>query len=270
MGAVSIGPLAIPLARLLLLASIAGMLALGAWWGRRRQLELEQPLWHAVLIGFSAARLGYVLPRWDYFGAQPLEILVFWRGGYAPWIGIGAAMLFATLRARSARLRRPLLTLLAGTVLVWAGASWIGGALQKGGPALPELTLETLEREPVALGSYRGQPTVVNLWASWCPPCRREMPLLARAQQDNPDVHFVFANQGEQADQVRGFLASQQLQLDNVLLDPFSKVGQASGSRALPTTLFYDAEGRLVDSHLGEVSAPRLTDYLDALGAGGN
>ena len=111
---------------------------------------------------------------------------------------------------------------------------------------------------PVSLHALGGQPMVVNLWATWCPPCRREMPTLQQAQQDNPAVTFVFANQGEAAETITAYLQQQPLQLDNVLVDSFSALSEAVGSRGLPTTLFFDAEGRLLDSHVGELSAASL------------
>src|SRR3546814_12089073 len=80
------------------------------------------------------------------------------------------------------------------------------------------------------------------------------MPVLAKAQEERGDVTFVFVNQGESESEIRDYLRESHLQLSNVLLDPFSSVMQESGSRGLPTTLFFDADGRLVDTHMGELS----------------
>src|SRR5690606_40886240 len=66
------------------------------------------------------------------------------------------------------------------------------------------LALTKLEGGEVRLPTFIGQPTVVNLWATWCPPCRREMPVLRDAQQRYPDIAFIFANQGESAEQEIG------------------------------------------------------------------
>jgi thiol-disulfide isomerase/thioredoxin len=99
---------------------------------------------------------------------------------------------------------------------------------------------------------------VVNLWASWCGPCRQEMPVLAQAQRQQPHIAFVFVNQGETADVVRRYLAGSGLALKEVLLDPASSVGAAVASRGLPTTLFYDAQGRQVDAHFGVLNAAAL------------
>ena len=104
---------------------------------------------------------------------------------------------------------------------------------------------------------------VVNLWASWCPPCIREMPVLEQAQKDNPDITFVFVNQGEQHETIVHFLNQHNLTLNNVLTDTRSGLGRTTGSQALPTSLFYDAQGRQVNAHLGELSAASLAHNLE-------
>lgn len=90
------------------------------------------------------------------------------------------------------------------------------------------------------------------------------MPVLSAAQAEHENVHFVFANQSESAEAVRRFLMTQRLLIKNVLLDKglLATEYQAPG---LPTTLFFDREGRLQRVHMGELSAPRLADYLSAI-----
>jgi thiol-disulfide isomerase/thioredoxin len=108
----------------------------------------------------------------------------------------------------------------------------------------------------------RGRPLVVNLWASWCGPCRAEMPTLAAAQQREPGVGFLFVNQGESASAVRAYLVDQDLPLREVLLDSGSRLGAAVGSRGLPTTLFYDARGKRIGAHFGVLNAAALQSRL--------
>jgi thiol-disulfide isomerase/thioredoxin len=134
--------------------------------------------------------------------------------------------------------------------------------MQQSAVKLPTTALGTLEGGTTTLQAMAGKPMVLNLWATWCPPCRREMPVLARAQAGRQDVTFVFANQGESEALVREYLGDSDLELDNVLLDPFSTVMRDSGSRGLPTTLFFNADGRLVDTHIGELTDAGLAAKL--------
>jgi thiol-disulfide isomerase/thioredoxin len=191
-------------------------------------------------------------------------------GGFTPWVGVLAASIVAVWRGwRQATLKVPLLIgLLAGT-LTWMVSLAV---LRLGeGPTLSgldEISFTTLQDKPQTLvGLAQGKPLVVNLWATWCPPCRREMPVLAAAQLQISGVGFVFANQGEYAPTVQKYLATSQLNLANVLLDPGKKLGQQLGSMALPTTLFFDASGRLVDTHVGALSPASLASKLDKLQA---
>src|SRR3546814_20828824 len=80
-------------------------------------------------------------------------------------------------------------------LVVWNTTLQLAGAAA--GQAPPEISLEQLEGPPIALAANSGKPRVVNLWATWCPPCRREMPVLAEAARDAEDVEFLFVNQGE-------------------------------------------------------------------------
>ena len=134
------------------------------------------------------------------------------------------------------------------------------------GQELPALGFASLEGRTVQLAEFKGKPTVVNLWATWCPPCVREMPVLQKAQADHPGVNFVFVNQGESADKVAAWLVARKLSLRNVLLDGQGQIGAAFKQRALPTTLFFNAKGQLVSMRVGELSAATLTERLQAVG----
>ena len=116
----------------------------------------------------------------------------------------------------------------------------------------------------MSLRRYAGRPLVVNLWATWCPPCRREMPVLIAAQTRYPNVQFLFVNQGETPQMVAGFTGASGLDLGQVVFDGEGALAKSIGSGALPTTLFYDADGRLVAHHLGELSAASLDHALEA------
>ena len=91
------------------------------------------------------------------------------------------------------------------------------------------------------------------------------MPVLERAQRATPGVAFVFANQGESAETVKAYLAAESLVLKNMLLDPSGSVAAAASAPGLPTTLFFDATGQLVDRRMGELSPATLAQRLERL-----
>jgi len=147
---------------------------------------------------------------------------------------------------------------------------WIAGSIAlvmqpAGRSTLPDAALAGFDGSSASLQRFAGKPTVVNLWATWCPPCRREMPVLEKAQADHPDLNIVFVNQGESAGTVQGFLQAMGLDLDNVMLDPKGATGIHFEQRALPMTLFFDASGTLVSSRIGELSHATLQERIDEL-----
>ena len=264
---VNLGPLALPVNTLLLLA--AGLVAAGVGHllGRRRQIGIVQTLSDMLVAGLLVARLAFVIVWFEVYRAAPLTMIDIRDGGFLVWPGVAAALGVAVWRSwRQPDLRKPLFAGLAAGALAWSVAYGALRTTEK--PRLPTMTLTSLAGTPTTLSALAdGKPMVVNLWASWCPPCRREMPVLAAAQQRETDVRFVFVNQGEAAATAQHYLGAGRLDLKNVLLDPDATLGQVAGSGALPTTLFYDADGRLIDTHLGELSAASLASKLNALRA---
>lgn len=130
---------------------------------------------------------------------------------------------------------------------------------------LPTLTLKSLDGQPFALGSLKGRPVVLNAWASWCGPCRREMPMLLDAARANPGVTFVFVNQGEGPEAVRVYERETRLSLPLVLLDVNTQLADLLSFPGLPTTFVFDRAGRLVAKHLGQLEAHQLEAYLKGL-----
>lgn len=263
----NLGPLSIQASHVFLITSLVIATAVGHWAGRRDKVRIGALLVDMLVVGLVAARIAFVAMWFDLYSAAPLSIIDIRDGGFSPMAGIGAALGYGGFRAyRHPALRNPL----AAGVLAGSFA-W----LMSGAPALlgmsedktvPAVTLTTLEGKPVVLNELAtGRPMVVNLWATWCPPCRREMPVLAAAQQRDTGITFVFANQREDAAPVIDFLRDDALMLDNVLLDDTGAAGRAVGSSGMPTTLFYDAKGNLVDAHMGPVSPASLEAKLVAL-----
>jgi thiol-disulfide isomerase/thioredoxin len=213
------------------------------------------------------ARLAFV---WEFRSAymlSPLGVLDIRDGGWNATAGFIGAWLFAlSLYGRRPALRKPVQAAMLTGSLVWLAGS-IALSLQPGpGQQMPELAFQSSQKETVQLTAFKGQPTVVNLWATWCPPCVREMPVLQKAQADLPGVNFVFVNQGESPDKVHQWLQARDLRLRNMLLDEARVAGAAFKQSALPMTLFFDADGRLVSTRIGELSPATLAERLDTMG----
>lgn len=265
---VSLGPIPMPIA--LLVAGLAAAGMVGRAVARHQTREASDPpvrvlplFIDMLLVALLAGRLVFVLQWWELYRQDPWSIIRPGDGGYSVWAALIAGLAFGVWRARRrVALRRPFAW---GTVAGLATWALLAGSLvlmQRAGIRLPDTQLERLEGGTVQLSGLADKPMVVNLWATWCPPCRREMPVLAEWQRSNPGITFVFANQGEGGEAIRRYLENAGLSLQNVVLDPFSSVSQHTGSRGLPTTLFFNAQGQLVDTHMGELTRASLAHKL--------
>lgn len=262
---VNIGPLALAVPHVLLMVSLLLATLTGWWVGRKQKRNPERQVFRLLLLALLVARLAFVAVYFKEFEGRWWSIIDIRDGGFIAWPGLLAAVLTGGWMVwRDRELRKPLGAALAVGVLSWSFAS-LGLSAFEQGTRLPEMALRDANGAPVQLEDFLGKPLVINLWATWCPPCRREMPVLAEAQANNPQTTFLFVNQGEGESLIRDFLGNTGLQLDNVLLDSGGRLGQQVGSQALPTTLFYDAEGRQVGSHLGELSRASLARALKQL-----
>ncbi len=117
----------------------------------------------------------------------------------------------------------------------------------------PDFTLTALDGGHMQLSTLRGKPVILNFWATWCPPCRAEMPELEALWQRYKDdgLLLIGVDQGENAATVERFARGVVATTFPLLLDTNQAVGRAYGVRALPTTVFIDAEGRIQDVRIG-------------------
>lgn len=133
-------------------------------------------------------------------------------------------------------------------------------------PALA-FNLVNLDGESVALSDFLGNAVMVNFWATWCPPCRAEMPLIQEYAAANQGQLVVLAiNAGEENHTVQDFVDSQNFEDVNFLLDLTNSVADLYRVPGLPTSLFIDAEGLLQGIHIGELDEDLLTTYLAGIG----
>jgi thiol-disulfide isomerase/thioredoxin len=166
------------------------------------------------------------------------------------------------------RCRGPALVVAAAVVVALAGCSAAPAAsvsppsgLARVGDPAPVLSLPVLDGGTHDLVRDRGKVVVLNFWATWCVPCRQEMPELQRLADGLRDTPFTLltVDLGEDSDAIAGFRNELGLRLP-VLMDQDSEVADSYGVRALPATFLIDADGTLRQQRLG----PLLTGEDDA------
>lgn len=142
------------------------------------------------------------------------------------------------------------------------------GAMEVGAEA-PDFALQSVEGKTVELSSYRGQVVVLNFWATWCGPCRVEMPTLEAqyARYRNEGFTVLGVNAGEERAQVEEF--EQELGLTfPLLLDPEERIQRLYRIRAYPTSILIDRQGKIAKVHFGVLTQDQLEQYLSELGVG--
>lgn len=168
----------------------------------------------------------------------------------------------------------PLISLGSGLLLIAISAYFI---LQDSSPktnfsavpikvnfAAPELTLTDIQGKSHSLADYRGQVVLVNLWATWCPPCKEEMPALQSFYNKHKDQGFVVVaiNDGDPTKDVVQFVSDYKLTFP-VWLDPtYSATEQAFKSLNLPTSFVIDRNGTIELQWVGGISRKMLDKYV--------
>ncbi|MEN5168690.1 TlpA disulfide reductase family protein [Brevundimonas pondensis] len=263
MDAIALGPLLLSGERFAILAGVfvfligTGLLA--------SRVSPRFNLWSTVVVlgGLAAARLAHVIGQWSYFSDDPLRALAVWQGGFNwPWV-LPVVALSLTFLLRSGRERAWAIAPLAAATLAWTTAHHLASATEPLPP--PAVTLAALDGTRVDLAASDGRPTVINLWATWCAPCRREMPALAQAERAHPDVRFLLINQGEGDARVGDFLKREGLSFDHILLDPAMATQRHYRTVGIPVTLFLYPDGRLAKAHTGEIAPERIAAEIARL-----
>jgi len=235
----------------------------------------------AILTGAAGARLTFALWYWESYVYQPWTILYFWQPGYSLFGGTVVATLFACIcfwrKRQSLHWRQPA-AFFSLAILVLASSQ---GALLIANSS--KLTIESpltparmvpfeftnIEKENVSFSDYEGMPLVLNFWATWCPPCRREMPLLERSYERYlaEGVAIIAVNVDESHNTVSRYLTEQGLTL------PVWQNGKHStaqlfnyiNGQIMPTTLFIHPDGRIESTRIGELSAATLQLGIEAI-----
>ena len=217
----------------------------------------------SVPVFLIAARAGSLLADPAAVLAEPWRIAALGQGGLSPGSGLVGVALFTALHLRAEPRLFTRAALAGAGALAMALVVMMGLALRGPAPlALPDQPFDLVGGGQIVPADLKGRPVVVNLWATWCPPCRREMPLLAEVAAGRPDVVFLFVNQREPEDRVRAYLELAGLTLASVLLDPKGDFARVHVAVGLPVTLFIGRDGVLKAAHLGEIDRATLTERL--------
>ncbi|SEL24653.1 prolipoprotein diacylglyceryl transferase family protein [Acinetobacter sp. DSM 11652] len=270
--ALHLGPLMLPwrllflFVALIITAMIGRKVGQQAQWSSEIQQRFQDSIWSSVWIGLVGARLVFIGLNLESYLASPIDMLKIQDKGFDLIGGVVTGGAWFWWRNSAIATKAKAILLLIFVMLL--GTGFITQKLLHKDTHYPSLSFPSLnlsnqdQLNIVPLQQFQGQPTVVNLWASWCPPCHREMPVLQRAHDQHPKVHFVMLNQGEEVETVRAYLTKNQFSFKHVLLDAQGEMPQALNSFGLPTTLFFNAQGQLVERHQGELSQAMLQQYL--------
>jgi thiol-disulfide isomerase/thioredoxin len=148
-----------------------------------------------------------------------------------------------------------MLTLLLLTTVAW-------GDYETEGPV--DFELEQLGGESVSLSDYRGEWVVVNYWATWCAPCRKEIPDLSGLHSEREDVNVLGLAYEELEDaDFYAFLEDFDVSYPILKVDVYAPPEPFGAPKVLPTTIILDQQGRAVKAFLGPVTREDIEQFLD-------
>lgn len=150
-------------------------------------------------------------------------------------------------------------------LMAWGRPASADLSAMVGKPA-PPMSLETVDGAAVSLESLKGKGVILNFWATWCPPCKVEMPELEKTHRDGADdgIVVVGVNYQQEADTVRKYIQEASLSLP-VVLDSNGEVSRKYHVTALPTTFFIDREGVVAGFFVGPLTAETLDEWASRL-----
>lgn len=129
----------------------------------------------------------------------------------------------------------------------------------------PDFTLKDLDGNTIRLSDYKGKYVFLNFWASWCGPCKAEMPDMEKIHQKYGDELVIVAvNIGESADVAKGFAEDYGLSFQ-ILLDEKKEVASLYGVSGIPTSYFLDKEGNFASGFVGTLSYEMMEEAIEDL-----
>ena len=241
---------------------------------------------HGLWIGVIVSRLVFALFNWSSYAAKPWSLLYLWQPGYSFSAGVIGALAYILYRIyqQEAEMRRSIVNALSVgftlPVLLFTGMlltmnQFVSAKIVIPGDAIPNEKVTDLHGKAVSFAQYAGKGLVVNFWATWCPPCRREMPLLEEVytQYQSQDLVVIGISVDGNRDTIKNYIESAGVSypiwedllaqhdvgvLGTGLSNLFGVVG-------FPTTFFVDANGVIQSSYVGELNLAILKKRIPAL-----
>jgi thiol-disulfide isomerase/thioredoxin len=287
--AFNLGPFLIPTRPLLLLLCLVFAIWLAGRLARRFGLNIDQvkrTTEHAAWLGVVGARLVFVVVNFSAYRFTPWTILYFWQPGYMYLGGLlfgGACMLWQSSIYQSNERKTFLAVITASyllaTIIFLSTIASLellrpSGVPGKGDLA-PDMQFLKLDGDTVGLSDLKGRGIVLNFWATWCPPCRREMPMLDEFHKNYSDdgLSVIGLAVNEPAAQVRQVFDSMGLSYPVWVDAPGSLSGvnhsqavfNRYGGVGLPMTIFIDRKGIIREVYVGELSRGYLQSQADLI-----
>lgn len=131
----------------------------------------------------------------------------------------------------------------------------------------PDFTLTNEQGDRISLSQYRGKPVFINFWASWCPPCKEEMPFIQEAYEKYKDeVVFIGLNitVNDVKEEAIAFMDAYGYQMP-ILFDYDGKVTLLYRAKSIPTSFFIDKNGIIKETHTGPMNLPQIENFFDSI-----
>ncbi|ETI91205.1 TlpA family protein disulfide reductase [Clostridium butyricum] len=129
-----------------------------------------------------------------------------------------------------------------------------------------DFKLKDLDGNEVSLSSLKGKKVFLNFWATWCPPCKAEMPEIEKLYQETKDSDLVIlaVDIGENSNTVKPFIDENKYNF-KVLLDSDQSVATQYGISSIPTSYFIDTDGNIISTHIGAMTIDQMKAYIKTL-----
>ena len=145
-----------------------------------------------------------------------------------------------------------------------AAPAFLSAPAPEVGALAPDFTLQTVKGDEISLSDLRGQVVLINFWATWCAPCRLEMPAI-QARYNRGGFAVLAVNFDEDPEKVQGFMEKLGLSFP-ALLDPGGEIQNLYRVRGYPTSFFIDEKGVIQIFHIGQMDEVELDEYLVQMG----